>query len=740
MSEPQRALAVINYSDAHSRLQENRLRSSGTKSSRTTCIRERLSVWELALSDPRVVGPYRTCAVLGEGGMGRVLLASDPAGGLVAVKLVRDAFAAYDSTFRQRLRREAVAAQRVRSPRTARVVNADADAGVPWLAYEFHHGPTLHRVLATTAALPESTVLHLAAGLATALRDIHAAQFIHRDLSTANVLLADDGPVVIDFGIARSAGPAGGAPDRTQLVTVTRTGMVIGNPGFMSPEQAMGMSDLTPASDIFSLGTLLATAATGRNPFQGTTSEQTRFNVMMAAADLDRIPSALRCVIESCLARDPARRPDAQTLLTTIGAPPPTPPLWPEAVHTLTRQQHTELRRYTETGPTTVLPGPHDLDPTRIFTTGAEPSASSSPSPDEAPGTPGRNWRTGLYVLAAAVAAVAVAVAVPWPTGDDSEAAPEKPTAAAATADAFPVRIKHDYGETVVRSRPQRVATWGWGAAEVAIALGTFPVGIVEEESESGRGMLPWVAQAYEDEGLDDPVLFSEGGSASLTLPVEQIAATDPDLILAPYSGLTEEQYEQLSAIAPVVARPVGASVEPWEGVVATTARALGVATEGKELLAESDAQLAELGEQHGLTGLSFAAVVNDPPRSRVHVFSDASPVVRVLEGLGLRLADSVAKLDSDGDGMMYTLDYEDLDRLESDVIVLYSTTSESAERDLADEELNALPAFEAGRIAQLFGTDEFASAASPTVLSIRWPGGMPVLAKSLEKAEAVAN
>ncbi|MFF3785661.1 serine/threonine-protein kinase [Streptomyces sp. NPDC001933] len=356
-------------------------------------------MWELALSDPRVVGPYRTCAVLGEGGMGRVLLASDPAGGLVAVKLVRDAFAAYDSTFRQRLRREAVAAQRVRSPRTARVVNADADAGVPWLAYEFHHGPTLHRVLATTAALPESTVLHLAAGLATALRDIHAAQFIHRDLSTANVLLADDGPVVIDFGIARSAGPAGGAPDRTQLVTVTRTGMVIGNPGFMSPEQAMGMSDLTPASDIFSLGTLLATAATGRNPFQGTTSEQTRFNVMMAAADLDRIPSALRCVIESCLARDPARRPDAQTLLTTIGTPPPTPPLWPEAVHTLTRQQHTELRRYTETGPTTVLPGPHDLDPTRIFTTGA----TNSPEPEPEPGArPSRSWRVRLAVLALA--------------------------------------------------------------------------------------------------------------------------------------------------------------------------------------------------------------------------------------------------------------------------------------------------------------------------------------------------
>ncbi|MFD5451841.1 serine/threonine-protein kinase [Streptomyces sp. NPDC003470] len=358
-------------------------------------------MWDLAPSDPRTVGPYRTRAVLGEGGMGRVLLASDPAGGLVAVKLVRDTFAAYDSTFRERLRREAVAAQRVRSPRTARVVDADADAGVPWLAYEFHHGPTLHHALTETTALPENTVLHLAAGLATALRDIHTARFIHRDLSTANVLLAADGPVVIDFGIARSAGPATGTPDQTQLVTVTGTGVVIGNPAFMSPEQAMGLSDLTPASDIFSLGTLLATAATGRNPFQGTTGEQTRYNVMMATADLDPIPTALRHIIEPCLTRDPARRPDAQTLLATIGAPLPAAPLWPEAVHTLTRRQHTELRRYTDIDPTVVLPGPHDLDPTRIFTTGG----ANSPEPEPV-ARPSRSRRTRPAVLALAAVAV----------------------------------------------------------------------------------------------------------------------------------------------------------------------------------------------------------------------------------------------------------------------------------------------------------------------------------------------
>ncbi|MFF8611925.1 serine/threonine-protein kinase [Streptomyces sp. NPDC015350] len=361
-----------------------------------------------------MVGPYRTLAVLGEGGMGRVLLASDPTGGLVAVKLVRDTFAAYDDTFRQRLRREAVAAQRIHSPRTARVINADADAGVPWLAYEFHHGPTLHHALTTTTALPETTVLHLAAGLATALHDIHTARFIHRDLSTANVLLTDNGPVVIDFGIARptnpTTGPTTGTPDRTQLITVTRTGTVIGNPAYMSPEQAMGLPDLTPASDIFSLGTLLATAATGHNPFQGTTSEQTRYNVMMATADLTQIPSALRHIIEPCLTRDPDQRPDAQTLLTTIGTPPPPPPPWPETIHTLTRQQHTQLRRYTQTEPTT-LPEPHHLDPTKIFTTEATNSAEPGPGPGPEPGArPSRSWRAWSAVLALTAVAVSGAL------------------------------------------------------------------------------------------------------------------------------------------------------------------------------------------------------------------------------------------------------------------------------------------------------------------------------------------
>ena len=362
---------------------------------------------DLAFSDPRVVGPYRTRAVLGEGGMGRVLLACDSQGGLVAVKLVRGAFAAADDSFRRRLHREAVAARRVHSTGTARVIDADTGAGVPWLAYEFHRGPTLQRALSAAGALPEETVLRLGSGLAGALRDIHAADVIHRDLSAANVLLTDGGPVVIDFGVARQALSGQGASEQTELVTVTRTGMVIGNPGFMSPEQAMGLSELTPASDVFSLGILLAMAATGRNPFQGPTGEQTRLNVMTVDPDLDALPPRLRTVVEPCLARDPDRRPDAEGVLAAIGAPPGEEHAWPEPVRALAEQQSAELARYTEVEPTTILPGPRDLDPTRIFA----PAEANSPDPGPSP-QPSRRRRSGPVVLAVTAAAVAVVLAV----------------------------------------------------------------------------------------------------------------------------------------------------------------------------------------------------------------------------------------------------------------------------------------------------------------------------------------
>ncbi|SCL72549.1 Serine/threonine protein kinase [Micromonospora citrea] len=361
-------------------------------------------MWDLGPSDPRLVGPYRTRAVLGEGGMGRVLLATTTDGRLAAVKLVRGAFAADDDSFRQRLHREALAARRVDSPHTARVIGADATAGVPWLAYEFHHGPTLGQALQAAGPLDTDTVLHLAAGLATALRDIHAHNFIHRDLSASNVLLTDDGPIVIDFGIARPTGLPDDTTD-TRIATVTQTGMIIGNPGFMSPEQAMGATQLTPASDIFALGTVLVLAATGHNPFQGATSEQTRLNIMTKEPDLDRVPPRLRHIVEPCLTRDPTQRPDAPTLLTTLGPPPHPHHPWPDPIAQLTETQQAEIRRYTQPAPTKILPGPRDLNPTKIFT------RPGVPEPDLAGS---RARRPRRWLIAAPAAAVLAAAGVLW--------------------------------------------------------------------------------------------------------------------------------------------------------------------------------------------------------------------------------------------------------------------------------------------------------------------------------------
>ncbi|MFD8633395.1 serine/threonine-protein kinase [Streptomyces sp. NPDC059533] len=262
-------------------------------------------------SDPAATGPYRLLAELGRGGMGRVLLGAAPDGRLVAVKQVHARFAA-DDAFRARFRREVAASRKVSGAYTAAVMDADADAATPWLASVFVSGPSLGAAVEASGPLPEETVRCLAAGLATALIEIHRVGLVHRDLKPDNVLLAEDGVRVIDFGIARAVE----AGDATEL---TQTGLVVGSPAFMSPEQAEG-GELTPASDVFSLGSVLALAVTGRSPFAGTSTLQTLFNLVHAEPDLGAVPQgALRRAVEWCLAKDPAARPTPVQLLGLLG-------------------------------------------------------------------------------------------------------------------------------------------------------------------------------------------------------------------------------------------------------------------------------------------------------------------------------------------------------------------------------------------------------------------------------------
>ncbi|QKW11046.1 serine/threonine protein kinase [Streptomyces sp. NA04227] len=262
----------------------------------------------LAPEDPRYLGPYRLLGRLGEGGMGLVYLGRSEGGRTVALKVVRAEFAQL-AEFRRRFAREVAAARRVGGQWTADVLDADTEAAVPWVATRYIPGPSLYEVVAEGyGALPERSVRVLADRLALALAAVHDAGLIHRDLKPSNVLVTVDGPRVIDFGIARALDALDTA---TGELAYTRTGMVIGSPGFMSPEQARGR-ELTVASDVFCLGSVLAYAATGRQPFGATGNGGVHaqlFRVAEDEPDLDGVPESLLPLVRECLHKDPALRP-----------------------------------------------------------------------------------------------------------------------------------------------------------------------------------------------------------------------------------------------------------------------------------------------------------------------------------------------------------------------------------------------------------------------------------------------
>ncbi|QWF80826.1 serine/threonine protein kinase [Amycolatopsis sp. CA-230715] len=324
----------------------------------------------LSAGDAGRIGRYQVVASLGEGGMGRVLLGVASDGRLVAVKQVHPSFA-HDDGFRSRFKREVEASRMVSGAYTAAVMDADPDAQIPWLASVYVPGPSLKETVDAIGPLPSESIHYLATGLATALEEIHRVGLIHRDLKPSNVLLTDDGPRVIDFGIARAA------EGETDL---THTGSVIGSPGFMSPEQAEGKA-LTPASDVFSLGALLVMAATGNSPFAGNSTPQTLYNVVHSQPDLTTLPPHIRQLAEPCLAKDPAHRPTPSQLLDFLGAVTPSATPWPASVHQEIARQKGEVE-----------------------------VALGAPRPEPAPES--KPKRTGLIVGIAAAAVVIVAAGV----------------------------------------------------------------------------------------------------------------------------------------------------------------------------------------------------------------------------------------------------------------------------------------------------------------------------------------
>jgi serine/threonine protein kinase len=333
----------------------------------------------LGATDPRQVAGYELRARLGSGGMGSVYLSYSPGGQPVALKVVRDELAE-DPEFRRRFELEVRAARRVQGVYTVPVVDSSTEGAPLWLATAYVPGPSLADVVRGHGALPLETVLLMVAGVAEALESIHSAGVIHRDLKPGNVLLAADGPKVIDFGIARAA-------DATSL---TGTDVRVGTPSYMAPEQITGTS-ANPATDLFALGLITHYAATGAHPFGEGAAHAVMYRIVQDAPELGAAPEPLRGLIGACLTKDPAARPTPAQVIEACRALSPG--------RTLQRQE-------------SWLPPPVAAEVTQRLrvkppvplATPAAPAAPSIPPAVPAPTPPPARRRTGMLLVATAVA------------------------------------------------------------------------------------------------------------------------------------------------------------------------------------------------------------------------------------------------------------------------------------------------------------------------------------------------
>ncbi|MFD4482429.1 protein kinase [Streptomyces sp. NPDC058471] len=337
-----------------------------------------------------------TLARLGAGGMGEVFLARpDRAtgfgpGDLVAVKAIRNELAT-DPVFRRRFRREAEVAASVDSPFVARLVASEAEGDVPWLATEYVPGPTLSEAVRRSGPLPAGAVAALGAGVARALTVVHAAGALHRDLKPGNVLLGQDGPKLIDFGVARVQ----------SATTMTGSGLLVGTPGFMSPEHVAGGRHVVAASDVFCLASVLAYAATGQDPFGDGPMAAVLYRVSRAEAELDAVPPELRDVLSACLARDPAERPGAAEVADRLARlrDAATDAEWPQAVREVVAEARRDVEQLCASGQP-LLPVPLWPEPEAGRPATAQGSPATAPGdPVSAPGIPASPALMGVHQL-----------------------------------------------------------------------------------------------------------------------------------------------------------------------------------------------------------------------------------------------------------------------------------------------------------------------------------------------------
>ncbi|GLW67865.1 serine/threonine protein kinase [Kitasatospora phosalacinea] len=506
----------------------------------------------LGEGDPQVVGPYRLVGRLGAGGMGEVFLGRTAGGRTVAVKTVRQEFAA-DREFRQRFRQEVAAAQRVGGRWTAPVLDADTEGPQPWVATGYVAGPSLTEAVHRFGPLPPDTVRALGTGLADALEAVHALGLVHRDVKPSNVLLALDGPRLIDFGISR-------ALDATSALT--RSGYVVGSPGFMSPEQARGRPS-GPAGDVFGLGAVLAFAATGRAPFgEQDSAAGLLYRIVHEEPELGGLDGDLLGLVRACLDKEPERRPTpaevrerlarsaagltrlgergwlpgavseevarmAVALLDLESRPDPVQPPPPTVLAAPTPQAPTQAPQAPPTAPTAPYPAPPSFGPppdpyAGRTPAGAYPAPGANPYAGQTP--PGAypypvvqqpsKRRAGPLVATGVVAAVLAGLGVWLATGGPggSGEATDKPTVTAAPATgksdgpASPTPAGHDSKKAEAPPSPSPSAEQQGGDAVADAFLGTFEGTI----SSGGNGLQIVMRFTVHQGAVGDSIAYVE--------------------------------------------------------------------------------------------------------------------------------------------------------------------------------------------------------------------------------------
>jgi iron complex transport system substrate-binding protein len=306
-------------------------------------------------------------------------------------------------------------------------------------------------------------------------------------------------------------------------------------------------------------------------------------------------------------------------------------------------------------------------------------------------------------------------------------------SAMGALAQEFPVTIDHAYGQTTIDAKPERIVTWGWAAQDAVIALGEIPVGIPHfSYGGDENGALSWTKEAVAELGGDFPTILPQGNEA----PVEAIAALQPDLIIAVYSGITQEEYDLLSGIAPVVAFPETAWSTPWQDTITITGQALGKPAEAEALVAELEQFIVdETAKYPQVLGATFATIAEY--NGEVAVYADLDSRVKFLVDAGMVPAPSVADL-SQGENFFYSLSYENFEQMTADVLVSYFETPEADAAFFGNSIVALHPQVAEGAVAHVIGAELINSISPPSALSLQW--GYPQYIKLIGDAVAAGQ